>query len=70
MRFFKRRTPRFLQAFEASLPPTMHIPNEFVELFKWIESVGGIGKSRSGEQYAVIDPRQIGRRGGSSVFFL
>lgn len=58
-----------MQVFQASLPPTMHIPCEFIELFNWIESVSGIGKSISGEQYAVIDPRQIGRRGGSCVFF-
>lgn len=47
----------------------MHLPDEFIKLFDWIESVGGIGTSVGDDPFAVIDPRQVGRKGGSPISF-
>ncbi len=59
----------FAQLVKAKLPIGMALPDEFSELFDWIENNGGTSSYPDGRKYAVIEPSQINRQGGSSICF-
>lgn len=63
------KNPTFAQIVKAKLPIGMSLPDEFSELFAWLERNGGIGSHPDGRKYAVIEPSHLNGQGGSSICF-
>lgn len=59
----------FARAFADALPDGMTTPPEFAALFDWMEATGCIGEGRNGDPFAVLDPSEIGKMGGSTIAF-